>query len=386
MNKKFLSIVVMTSLTIFAMLFGAGNLMFPLRVGMESGSNVLAGLAGFIVTGVILPLLGLLAIVSFNGNYRVFFDRLGTPFGFIATLFCMMIIGPLVVMPRIVMLSYEMLQPFLPAMSPLIFAVFFLSLTFFATYKPSRLLDIIGKFLSPLKVTSILLIIVIGMVKGVTITPSAFSVKKLFIDGLHYGYYTLDLIGSIFFGSMIVSLLTRYAHADEKTSTRNAIKIAGISSICAAFLLAGVYVGMGYLGAFHGHGLEALNEGQIFSAISLRILGTYGAALIGLTVFLACFTTTVSLTAVVADYVQHSLLRGNINYMHSVGLVLVTTAAIARMGLTAILDFSVPFIVAAYPIFIVITLCNILYKLFGFKYIKLPVAITLLYVIYVSLL
>jgi len=381
-NKHFVSYVIMTSLTIFAMLFGAGNLMFPLRVGMESGSQAFFGLSGFIITGVVLPLLGLLAIVAFNGNYTEFFGRLGKIPGAIMTLFCILVIGPLVVMPRIVMLSYEMLQPFLPPMSTLVFACIFLVLVFAATYKPSRLLDIIGKFLSPLKVLSIITIVALGVYYGKITVPSEFLPRDLFMRGIHYGYYTLDLIGALFFGSMIVSLLTRYAHKNEKTTRHSAITIASISSLCAAVLLAGVYCGMGLLGAYHGAGLSHLNEGQIFSAISFKVLGAYGAALIGFTVFLACFTTTVSLTAVVADYVKHTLFHGKIRYIYAVIGVLVVTAFIARLGLTAILHYSVPFIIATYPIFIVITICNLLYKFFNFKPIKLPVLAMIVYVVY----
>lgn len=366
----------MTSLTIFAMLFGAGNLIFPIRVGMESGNKVFWGLSGFLLTGVILPLLGLLAIVAFHGHYKTFFARVGKVPGFFLTLFCMMVIGPFVVMPRIIGLSYEMLQPFLPTMSMLVFSLIFLVLVFAATYKPSRLLDIIGKFLSPLKVLSIVTIVVIGVLKNGNAQAIQVSSRELFLKGMHDGYYTLDLLGTIFFGSIIVTLLTRYAHSDEKSSMRDAVKITAYSSIFAALLLTGVYLGMGYLGAYHGAGLEHLNEGQIFSAITFRVLGCYGAALIGFTVFLACFTTTVSLTAVVGDYVRTELLANKISYQNAVVIILAICAIIARNGLATILHYSAPFIVASYPIFIVITICNILYKLFDIKLIKIPVAIT----------
>lgn len=375
MNKQFFLRILMTSLTIFAMLFGAGNLMFPLRLGIEAGSKTLWGFLGFSVTGVLLPLLGILAIVAFKGDYRAFFGRVGRIPGFLLTLFCMMVIGPFVVMPRIVTLSYEMLQPFLPAMHPGVFSFFFLALAFGATYRPGKLLDIIGKLLSPLKVFSLLLIVGIGLMTQGNIQPQLQSGWHLFAQGLEYGYLTLDLIGAIFFGSIIVNLLTHYAPSNEKVSTRYAVKIAALSGIFAAVLLLLVYAGMSYLGAAHGAGLAHLNEGQIFSAVSFKILGVYGAALIGLTVFLACFTTTVSLSAVVAEFVQHELFDGALTYQTALVGILLTCGLIARHGLGAILTFSVPVIVAAYPLFIVITLCNLLYSLFNFKMIKMPVAL-----------
>lgn len=375
MNKLFISRIVMTSLTIFAMLFGAGNLMFPLRLGIECGNQTIWGFIGFIITGVLLPLLGLLAIVAFRGDYRAFFGRIGVIPGFLMTLFSMMVIGPFVVMPRIVTLSYEMLQPFLPPMTPGVFAIGFLSAAFLVTFRPGKLLDIIGKILSPLKVASIILIVLIGVITAETIPAVTESALVLFSKGIHYGYYTLDLLGSIFFGSIIVNLLTRYASGDEKVSTREAMKIAGISGIFAALLLAVVYAGMSYLGAAHGTCFGHLNEGQILSAVTFKILGVYGAALVGLTVFLACFTTTVSLAAVVGDFLQRVLLSGRISYPAALAIVLFVCGVIARHGLAAIVSVSIPLIVAAYPIIITITICNLLYTLFDIKIIKIPVFI-----------
>lgn len=375
MNKQFVSRIAMTSLTIFAMLFGAGNLMFPLRLGIECGSQTVWGFAGFVLTGVVLPLLGLLAIVSFSGDYTKFFGRIGKIPGFLMTLFCMMVIGPFVVLPRIVTLSYEMLQPFLPAMTPGVFAVFFLLLVLIATYRPGKLLDIIGKVLSPLKVASLALIVLIGVLTGGELATSVEPGWELFARGAQYGYLTLDLLGAIFFGSIVVNLLTLYADASERISTRDAVKITAISGVFAATLLAIIYAGMSYLGAAHGQELCHLNEGQIFSLITFKVLGSYGALLVGLTIFLACFTTTVSLTAVVADYVRRELFDEKISYSIALAMVLSICAVIARHGLSTILAVSIPVIVAVYPVIIMITVCNLAYALWGIKTIKVPVAL-----------
>ncbi len=379
--KEFISRVFIVGLTIFAMLFGAGNLMFPLRLGIECGNQTLWGLSGFIATGVFLPLLGLIAIVLFQGDYKAFFGRIGTIPGNIAIAFSMMIIGPFVVMPRIIGLSYEMLQPFLPAMPVGLFAVGFLSLAFVATYRPTKLLTVIGRVLSPLKVLSILTIVIIGVVKAGIVPFNGENPTTLFLKGIETGYYTLDLLGAIFFGSIIVSLLTTYAPKNDSMSIRHAMKISVWASFGAALLLSGVYAGMSLIGACHGLGLETLNEGAIFSAISFKVLGSYGAALIGLTVFLACFTTTVSLTAVVSQYIRSEICNNAISYPVACAITLITTALFARHGLAAILSFSIPVIVACYPIFIVITLCNLAYKLWGFPYIKVPVLITTIAVV-----
>lgn len=381
MHSSIISRVFTTSLTIFAMLFGAGNLMFPLRVGMEGGTESIYGLLGFLATGVVLPLIGLLAIVGFNGDYRAFFYRLGTIPGFFAILFCMLVIGPVVVMPRIVALSYEMLAPFMPsAVSIGLFSVIFLSLVYLATYRPGKLLMIIGTILSPLKVATLATIMIIGfLVPGSAAAPSA-SFAELFIAGSQYGYQTLDLFGTIFFGSIIVSLLTKYSDGG-RSSIREAVKIAALSGIFAAILLALVYGGMTMLGAYHGEGLEHLNEGAIFSAVTRRVLGHYGGALIAATIFLACFTTTVSLSAVLTEYVRADLMGNRISYQNALLLVLVLTGIVARNGLGVILSVSVPVIVASYPVLITLTICNSLYLLGILRAVKIPVALVMCAVI-----
>lgn len=381
MHSSTISRVFTTSLTIFAMLFGAGNLMFPLRVGMEGGTEAIYGLLGFLATGVVLPLIGLLAIVGFNGDYRAFFYRLGTIPGFLAIFFCMLVIGPVIVMPRIVALSYEMLAPFMPSVVSVgLFSVIFLSLVYLATYRPGKLLTIIGTILSPLKVATLATIMTIGFLVPGSVSAPAASISELFIAGGYYGYQTLDLFATIFFGSIIVSLLTRYTDGG-RSSLRDAVKIAAISGIFAAILLALIYGGMTMLGAYHGEGLEQLNEGAIFSAVTRRVLGHYGGALIAATIFLACFTTTVSLSAVLTEYVRQDLMGNRISYQNALLLVLVLTGIIARNGLGLILSVSGPIIFASYPVLITITFCNSLYVLGLMRTIKIPVAFVLCMVV-----
>lgn len=378
MISKNLGKIFQVSLAIFAMLFGAGNLMFPLRVGLIAGDKAAWAISGFILTGVLLPLLGLLAIIAFGGDYKTFFERTGKFFGNFLIFFCVMTIGPLIIIPRIVGLSYEMLQPFLPKMHVGIFSFLFLTLVFLATYKPRRLLTLIGKYLSPLKVASLCIIIFAGIFTGLSPSHVSATAGKMFSLGINYGYLTVDLIGAIFFGSIVVKLLN---FESEDLSMRQRIKIASISAVGAGTLLALVYIGMACLGAFHGLGLEHLNEGQLFSTISFRVLGHYGAALIGFTIFIACFVTGIALTSVATEYFGSTVFKNKFSYINVLIGVLLVTLIPASFGLSAILKYSIPVIVTMYPVVIAVVVCNILYKLFGFPYIKIPVYLTFIFVV-----
>src|SRR5439155_12268350 len=150
-------------LAIFSMLFGAGNLIYPLLVGIQSGKLTPIGMFGFLLTATLLPLLGLIAMILFDGNYRAFFHRIGHVPGEFLICISMLIIGPGICIPRITTLSHIMVAPFLPIpllqeftpFSSFVFALIFLSITFFATYKESRIIDLLGKVISPLLLLSL---------------------------------------------------------------------------------------------------------------------------------------------------------------------------------------------------------------------------------------
>lgn len=287
--------------------------------------------------------------------------KVGAFWGQVMIALCMIILGPLIVMPRIVMLSYELLSPFLPGVTTTAFSAVFMGLVLLATYRPGRVLDLIGRVLSPLKIAAIALIVAIGVMTAGGSLAIPCEPADALLTGLRGGYETLDLLGTIFFGSIIVSLLSRYAHDGGVSLTRSqAAYITGVSGIFAGILIALVYSGMMYLSAYHGIGLVVENPGQLFSALSFKILGTHGAALVGLTVFLACFTTSVSLTAVVSDYVQRTLFMQRITFAQAVILVLSLTGATASIGLSSILKISEPLISAFYPVLIAVTIANII--------------------------
>ena len=378
MKRFFQSQTIATGLAIFSMFFGAGNLIFPLKVGLLAGEKNIWAISGFLLTGVLLPLLGLLAIILFNGDYKAFFYRLGRIPGATFILFCMLIIGPLVAMPRIVTLSHIMVAPFLGNISLPIFCLLFLGLTFLGTYKENRIINLLGYVISPLLLISLIIIIVKGLLVRSEMTTSLdVPGVTLFWESVKVGYNTLDLLGAIFFSSIVITILKENLK-DTSEKSLNKLALMGFKAgLIGVSLLAIIYIGMSYLGVYHGDGLSHLNEGELFSAISFRILGSQGAIIIALAVLMACYSTIIALTAVVAEYMQKTILHNKINYVQALLLVLGITGLISNFGLSKILTNSGPFIEAGYPALVVLTIVNIAYKMVGFKPIKLPVLITI---------
>jgi len=375
-NKDFISL----SLAIFSMLFGAGNLIYPLVVGKNSGEHIFLGVSSFILTSVLLPLLGLVGIILFNGNYVAFFNRLGNKLGSFFIFSSIVIIGPLIGIPRIVTLSHTMIAPFIPfafaqninPYSSFIFCILFLGITFLATFRENKIVDVLGKYISPLLLVSLAIIFCKGLLTAQTYTTSLFSPVELFKHGFITGYETLDLLATIFFASIIISILKQTFGSDQSVHD---LAIIGLKTgLIGVSLLGIVYYGMGLLGAFHGHGFESVNSGELFRLISFSVLGSYGAIIISTAVLMACFSTAIALSAVVAEYVQHNT---NLSFISSLIITLLACVPLSTIGLDYVLKLTAgPITYIGYPVLIVVTLCNIGYKLFGFNYIKAPVFIT----------
>lgn len=378
MKKYAQSVTLTTGLAIFAMLFGAGNLIFPLKLGILAGDKTYIGLIGFLISGVLLPVLGLTAMALFDGDIRAFFYRLGKVPGALIVFVCMLIIGPLFVMPRIVALSYTLMQPFMPEIPRLIFGLFFAVLAFFAAYKKSSLVDILGKVLSPLKLASLFTIIGIGFYYYKPLAHTTDSVVDIFISNFKEGYNTLDLLGTIFFAYIIIAVLKSNLDATTSADKHKLAKIVLNGGIIGGLLLTIVYIGMAYLGAMHGQGLQTLAVDEMFIATLRRVLGDKGALFIAITILVACLSTMIALATVVSEYLRTEIFNNKINYTYILAAVLLLTAVMARYKLDNLLKFYGPILEVIYPVLIVLTFCNIAYKLFGFKYVKVPVLVTFL--------
>lgn len=379
--------IISIGLAIFSMLFGAGNLMYPLMVGMTSGNYIVLGIIGFFITAVLLPLAGLISMILFDGDYEEFFNRLGPTFGALLIFIAMLILGPIIAIPRIVSLSHTMIAPFLPfdflreitPSSSLLFSIIFLSITFLTCFRENRIIDVLGYLISPLLLLSLIIIIAKGIFTANTMVISSLSCKEVFITNLMRGYETLDLLASIFFSSILLHILKNMIGGTSGYTNRKLALIGLQAGAIGVTLLGLIYMGMSILGMYYGHGLEHLNAGQLFRTISFRIIGPHGALVVSTAVIMACLSTAIALSAVVAEYCQRTLFGNKIGYVASLVLVLVASVPLSTIGLDYVLKLTGgPITYIGYPILITLTLCNIGYKLFDFRPVVVPVCITFL--------
>ena len=304
----------------------------------------------------------------------------------------MCVIGPCGAMPRIASFCYSLLSPFLPALtipgtSYSAEKLLFLSLlgvsVYIATYKQEYILKLLGYILTPVKLLSLGVLLFKGLWFLKTHTLSETNTQHVFLHCMSIGNQTMDLLGGIFFGAAIVSLLKNRL-ANKPNYTLKQIVMTGIQAgLIGCAILAIVYYGLALLGAFYGQAAgTVVDKGELFSKISLIVLGVHGGFFVALAITISCFSTLLALALVLAEYIHNKISKTIISYRTALILVIITTMLFAYCGLEFILNFLGPLMNLAYPVLAVITLANIGYKFFNFTYIKIPVALTFAYSLY----
>lgn len=198
--------VLAAGLALFSMFFGAGDLIWPLILGGSSGSQNFYAMLGLLITGVSLPLLGLIAMMLFEGNYRAFFGRVGAIPGAFLVFIIQIILGPIGTIPRAITLSYATIKPYLPETITLLpFSIILCLLIFIFTLKRQKVIDILGLVLTPILLLSLGAILVIGFYQHPSADESSLTALEAFHNGFGVGYNTLDLIASFIFAPLVLS-------------------------------------------------------------------------------------------------------------------------------------------------------------------------------------
>ncbi|SIT76836.1 branched-chain amino acid transport system II carrier protein [Pontibacter indicus] len=353
-------------LMLFAIFFGAGNLIFPLSLGQAAGTELIPAIVGFLMTGVGLPLLGVVAIgMSKNEDVQSISAKVHPVFGLIFPVVIYLTIGPLFAVPRTGTVSYEIgISPFLSeglkasSWSMLIYSIVYFTVTYLLALNPGKIVDTIGKVLTPVLLIILAFLLAINIISplGEISSPLAAYENAPFFKGFQEGYLTMDTIGSFIFGLIVINAI----RSKGVDSTRQIAKICTTAGLIAAAGLALVYVGLAYSGATSVQALGHLeNGGQIISRISNLQFGVSGSLILSVAIIFACLTTSIGLVVACASFFHK--LRPSIAYKHYVlGLTLVS-ALISNVGLTQIISFSIPVLVAIYPMVIML----IVLTLFG---------------------
>ena len=366
-QKAPLSFVIVTGLMLFALFFGAGNLIFPAMLGQSAGTNLWSASLGFIITGVGLPFITILAF-GFSGKNDVqsLASRAHPLFGIIFTVVLYLSLGPLFALPRTGSVSYEIgIKPFLSNdvgfLPLLVFTIIYFGIACLLSINPSKMLDIVGKILTPLLLIFIGILIVVAIINpmGEIQSPLADYSDNSFFKGFKEGYLTMDTLAGFAFGIIIINAIKDKGI----TSRKEVLGFCMKAGLIAATLLVIVYTSLTYVGATSVEKLGQLgNGGDVLAQASNHFFGSAGAVLLGLIVIAACLTTSIGLITACATYFNKILPA--VSYKSYVVIFSVFSAAVANVGLTKLISITVPVLTALYPVAIVLIVLNVLPFLF----------------------
>ena len=356
---------------LFGMFFGAGNLIFPVSMGQLSGSNMWQAAAGFLITGVGLPLLGVAALgISREDGLMGLSSRVGRRYGKFFTCILYLTIGPFFAIPRCATVAYTVsVERIIPdSMQTAVLAVF--SLLFFAavlffSLRPGEILTWIGKVLNPLFLLFLGLLVIrallspMGSISGAA--PEGAYAAGAFYQGFLEGYNTMDALAGLAFGIIVVNVIRDLGVENPGDAAKNTVR----SGILSSVLMAVIYVLVTVVGAqSRGVFPPSSNGGEALALIAGHYFGPAGAVILAAAVTLACLKTAVGLITSCGETFQKIFPKGP---SYRIWAVLFSTLSflIANLGLDAIVSWSKPVLLFLYPLAITLILLTLFGRLFG---------------------
>jgi LIVCS family branched-chain amino acid:cation transporter len=347
-------------LMLFASFFGAGNLIFPPALGQSAGVNFLPAAAGFCTTGVGIPLLGIIAIGLLRASNP---EALALPvhpkFAKALIVVTVLTIGPFFAIPRTGAVSFDVgILPFISAenydLGLALYSLFFFVVTYFLSVNPSKIVDWVGKILTPLLLISIAILVVQVFMHpmGEPQQAGGYYASMPYLKGFQEGYYTMDLLATMLFGTVVIDSIKVRGISEGSVLTRTCI----MAGIIAAVLLAAIYFSLTYTGATSVAVFGVSDNGAIaLSSIANYYMGTAGNVVLCLMIFFACLTTSIGLTVSAGSYLEQ-VLKYKMQYQRIAAIICIFSFAVSNVGLTKIISLSVPVLCLLYPIVIVLVM------------------------------
>ena len=344
-----------TGLMLFALFFGAGNLIFPPLLGAASGRSFIPVMVGFIATGVLMPLITVVAVSTSGEGILGLARRVGPRFGLVMPLAVYLAIGPLYAIARVTTVAYELAtRPILELwdfhdsrLALLVHVTVFMGVAFGIARSPSRLADRVGRWLTPalLALLALLCGVTVLMAPGVereAIEPYA---SAPLTTGLTQGYLTMDVLAASVFGIVVITSLRERGLTSSKGLVRGTI----LSGCIAAALLGLVYIGLAVLGTrTSGEITTDTKDGtELLRNAASSTLGTSGVVIFAAIVILACLTTAVGLLASWAGYAYTAW--PSVSFNRQLAACAIVSFTLANLGLSAILKIAGPLLNLLYP-------------------------------------
>jgi len=360
---KFTKQTLITAFALFSLFFGAGNLIFPAFLGYNSGDGWFTVALGFLLSAVVIPILAIIGHAKLQGTMMDFGKKVSPLF---ALIYCLLVYAISIALPspRTASVTYEMaIQPYfdLPSWAPWGFSSIYFILVFVFVMNRSKILDVIGKYLTPAILLILGAIIIIGLMGDYTPMAASTHDSNLVV-GILEGYQTFDAIGGVLVGGVLVISLgfTGISREERKDTIMKAGLLAGFGFVI-------IYSGFIALGAYNSTSLDVTNRTELLNLLSFNTLGSIGRSALGVLVTLACFTTAVGIVTGTADFFKGLFKEYKMAYTVTAVISCVLGSLMGQLDVHSIIVVALPALMTIYPITIVLILLNVVHEKFASK-------------------
>lgn len=346
--------ILVTGFALFSMFFGAGNLILPPYLGFNAGADWLLVTIGFVITAVAIPILGIFAHAKLQGTMYDFGKKVSPLF---STIYCLLVYGICIVLPapRTASVTHEMaIAPFFNSSSLLTSSLYFILVFIFAMNR-SKVLDVLGKYLTPIIIFILLGIIGIALFSSPdAIQPSTF--RTPLVDGILEGYQTFDALAAMVVGAVLI-ISINLKDSRSFTEKRHLIFKAGMVAGLGLFV---IYTGLILIGSLHNSEFPIdVTRSQLLLGLGHKTLGSSGAVLLSVLIGLACFTTAVGIVTGTADYFKGVFNNSSTAYTITAIIGSLLGIVMGQFDVKFIIDVAIPALMFIYPITIILIVLNV---------------------------
>lgn len=348
--------IIVIGFALFAMFFGAGNLIFPPMLGYIYGDKWLLASIAFTIVGVGLTLIAVISMAKRKGNIFTFTSLAGDKLSKTIILIIALCIGPLGAIPRTAATSFEMVESAGFNINVLVFTLIFFALSLFLSLSKNSVVDLIGKFLTPLLLISLLIMIIVGMLNPIGDTKNVdMALKTIFSNSMLEGYNTMDTLAALAFTPIIVESIIKKGYKNDL------LKKIIEASLIAVIGLAFVYISLTFLGSSASKSIDTDSRVSLLNFISSSILGNKGKFVLLLAIIMACFTTSIGLISSISNiFVEFS--KNKLKYKPVAWVIAIVSLLLSVLGVESIVRLTGPFLQFVYPLAILLVMFNLIGK------------------------
>lgn len=351
MKKKLLDTIII-GFALFAIFFGAGNLIFPPYLGVIAGENWGIATLAFLISDPLLSIIAVMVVAALGGSALNVGRRVHPLFASALAAICVLLIGPIFAVPRTGASTHEIfVQSYFPSAPQWITSLVFFGIVLWITYKENSVMDAIGKYLTPILLL-ILFLIFVGAVLQPNASFAATDRTGLFAQGFKEGYQTMDVLGAPLLAGVVMKDITRRGYLNKKDQFRMMFGVG----IVAFILLAVVYSTLAYSGASMSTVIDTTAQrAAMLTTIVKNLLGSWGQLAMGLAVCFACLTTAIGLTTTCGQYFEE-VSKGKISYKKTILVTVAVEFIISLVGVDSLINLAVPVLTFIFPIMIALIL------------------------------